>query len=156
MRGGHLCITCDVTKIRVTLVKLKPRPMILAGGLTSTSIFWYHLCVCVVGSFALLSVCLDVCDLTKIHILGTAWHMALKFGQGMDMGNLEVDPGNQALHNQCSLHLAYTACTPPVHCRCTAVQAGPWHRQVGSLQRQVAFFFRFPPPLDHNAFKIDH
>ena len=34
--------------------------------------FLAHLCVCTVGSYASLSVCLSVCDVTKIHIWGTA------------------------------------------------------------------------------------
>ncbi len=36
-----------------------------------------------------------VCDVTKIHIWGTAGHMALKFGQGMGINNLEVDVEGQ-------------------------------------------------------------
>ncbi len=68
-----------------------------------TEFYWAHLCVCTVGSYASLSVCLDgcldgwmdVCDVTKIHIWGTAWHMFLKFGQDMHMDDLEVDPEGQ-------------------------------------------------------------
>ena len=57
--------------------------------------FWAYLCVCTVCSYAALSVCLDVCDVTKIHIWGKAWHMFLKFGQDMHMDDLEVDPEGQ-------------------------------------------------------------
>ena len=56
--------------------------------------FWAHLCECTVGSYALLSVCLSVCDLiiidwtknhwTKIHISKTIAHTVLKFGLGVD------------------------------------------------------------------------
>ncbi len=45
-----------------------------------------------VGSNALLSVCLDVCDLLTKIIWGTASHMVLKFGQGMHVDDLEVVP----------------------------------------------------------------
>ena len=38
-----------------------------------------------------LYVCLSVCDVTKIHIPGTALHKVPKFGQSMDMDDLEVD-----------------------------------------------------------------
>ncbi len=38
---------------------------------------------------------MDVCDVTKIHIMGLAWHMALKFGHAMEIDNLEVNPEGQ-------------------------------------------------------------
>ncbi len=47
------------------------------------------------------------------------------------------------IENPIQLHSAYTAYTLPVHCRCTPVQAEPLQRQMGSLQRQVAFFSTF-------------
>ncbi len=50
---------------------------------------------CAYARWALMHHFLSVCDVTKIHIWGTAWHMALKFGQGMGMDDLEVDPEGQ-------------------------------------------------------------
>ncbi len=47
------------------------------------------------GGVLCITFCMSVCDVTKIHIWGTAWHMTLKFGQDMDMDNLEVDPEGQ-------------------------------------------------------------
>ncbi len=87
--------------------------------------FWAHPCICTVSSYALLSV--------------WTW-----LDQNSDLTKNQTWPKiNLALKAECSLHSAYTACTLPVHCRCTPVQAGPKQRQVGSLQRQVAFFGTF-------------
>ena len=91
--------------------------------------FWAHLCVCTVGSYASQSVCMSVC-------LSVTWPKFILEKKSLDKKSYK------GYSIKCSLHSAYTASTP-LHCRYTTVQAGPWQRQVGSLQRQVAFLQPF-------------
>ncbi len=69
------------------------------------------------GGLICITFCMSVTlpkPLEESHISGTVALRVTKFGQG----------------------------TPPLHCRYPPVQAGPSQRQVGSLQRQVAFLLK--------------
>ncbi len=139
--------------------------------------FWAHLCVCTVGSYASLSVCLWLdqirldrnSDLTKSHWTKSHWlnqtakcHY-LTLSQWTKSHLLSVPwsvhcrPTIAYLLNRyrllpdyigpmhCKANAAYTSCTLPVQCKYTPVQSGLQQRQVGSLQRQVVFFWPRSP-----------
>ena len=79
--------------------------------------FWAHLCLCTVGSYASLSVCVSVrCHFTRIHDYTPSKKKFTRKYFISQIASLWVSPYNL------------------VHCKSLR------HWQVGSLQRQVAFF----------------